>query len=122
MAELVGLPSYMHYQLASAGITQQPEAVKVFLEQVRSMHLSGCEQELEELSKFARDAGLISGAKLGAWDYGICKAYALESCLQQTGFPEKELQFTSGGVMQVLFSVVEDLFGVRFVSEPADPR
>lgn len=122
IAELVGSPSYMHYQLASAGLTQQPAAVQGFLDNVRNNHRDRCEQELQELSKFAQDSGLVKDAKLGAWDFGVCRAHALSACLQQAGLPSRELQFAASGVLTTLFGVMENLFGVRFVAEPAEPR
>jgi Zn-dependent oligopeptidase len=122
MAELVGSPSYMHYKLASAGLTQQPEVVQGFLDNVRAAHQDKCEQELQELLKFARDTGLVKGPQLGAWDYGVCRINALIACLQQCDLPSRELQFSASGVMRTLFGVVEKLFGVRFVAEQADPR
>jgi Zn-dependent oligopeptidase len=122
LAELVGSPSYMHYQLASAGLTQKPEVVQAFLHTVRAMHADRSEQEFQELCKFAQDSGLIKGSKLGAWDYGVSRVHALAACLQQAGLPTHDLQFSASGVMHTLFNVVKELFGVRFISERADPR
>lgn len=122
IAELVGSPSYMHYQLASGGLAQKPEVVQGFLDHVRVMHQDHCEQEMQELCKFAHDSRLVKAPKLQVSDYEVCKVHALAACLQQAGLSSRELQFSAAGVLHTLFGVVETLFGVRFVSESADPR
>lgn len=122
IANLVGSPSYMHYQIASGGLTQKPEVVQGFLHHVRAMHQDRCEQEVQELCKFARDSRLVKAPQLRVSDYDTCKAHALAARLQQAGLPTNELQFSATGVMHTLFGVVESLFGVRFIAEHADPR
>jgi oligopeptidase A len=113
MAQLLGFNNYAEYSLATkmAGTTDE---VVAFLEDLARHARAMAQQEYEELQEFAaRDLAIRD---LQVWDV----PYASEKLrLARYALSQEELRpyFPAAKVIDGLFTIVEKLFGVRFVAD-----
>jgi len=97
-------------------MAESPQHVVEFLEDLARRARPFAEKDLEELRAFARDElGIID---LQSWDV----AYASEKLREQRyAFSEKEVKeyFPEPKVVNGLFTIIQDLFGVRIAQDEA---
>ncbi|MCC2957176.1 M3 family metallopeptidase [Massilia sp. IC2-477] len=97
-------------------MAESPQHVVEFLEDLAKRARPFAEKDLEELRAFARDE--LGIADLQSWDV----AYASEKLREQRyAFSEKEVKeyFPEPKVVEGLFTVIQDLFGVRVKQDVA---
>ena len=114
-AALLGLPSYAHVSLVPK-MAQSPAEVLAFVRDLARRARPHAERELAEMRDFA--ATELDIAELQAWD----RAYVGEKLLQKRyAFSSTEVKqyFTEPRVLQGLFELVQTLFGVSVIEEPA---
>jgi oligopeptidase A len=111
-AQLLDFPNYAAYALATR-MAPSNQAVFDFLHQLAQVAKPAARREFAELEKFA-------GRRLNAWDV----AYYAEKLQQQLfSITQEELRpyFPLPRVLEGLFGVAEQLFGVKIVERPGIP-
>ncbi|KAL0232911.1 hypothetical protein GEMRC1_011658 [Eukaryota sp. GEM-RC1] len=119
-AQLIGYDTHAHVSLQSKAISQDPEDVFKFLENIRSVSFKGAEREFETLSSFVETnyESLPDGVK--QWDFGFYLERYKETHLS---LKEEALRpyFELNSVLEGLFAIVHDCFGV-LISEVSDEK
>lgn len=115
LAALLGFPSYAHYSLATK-MADTPEDVLGFLRDLAARAKPHARQDRAELEAFAQQSlGLDA---LEAWDVG----YASEKLRQSRySYSAQEVKryFTEPRVLEGLFGLIHDLYGVRVEPDQA---
>ena len=114
MARILGFRNYAEYSLEPK-MADTPQQVLEFLEQLAARARPYAEQDLEELSRFAREE--LKLERMEAWDL----AYASEKLrLARYAFSDQEVKqyFPETTVLPGMFRLVERLYGL--VITPAD--
>eukprot|EP00892_Ulva_mutabilis_P011909 jgi/Ulvmu1/9090/UM005_0185.1 len=115
IAGLVGSPSYMHYRLQGAALTDDPAEVQSFLAGLADSNREAAAAELQQLQRCARDSGLLGpGERLAIWDVALARQQGLEQEVQRAGLPAQDPGFTLEDALSTLFRVADHLFGVTF--------
>ncbi|WP_045758420.1 M3 family metallopeptidase [Xanthomonas albilineans] len=115
LAGLLGFASYAEYSLATK-MARTPEEVLEFLGDLAARAKPYAQRDRAELEAFAREH--LSLETLEAWDL----AYASEQLKQaRYSFSEQEVKryFTEPKVLEGLFGVIHDLYGLRVEADTA---
>jgi oligopeptidase A len=109
-ARLLGFASYAELGLQRKMAKQVP-AVEALLDELRRASRSRAQDELAELTRFAREQSGDGGLTLALWDVGFWAERLRE---QRYDFKEEELRpyFPLPGVLDGLFALARRLFGV----------
>lgn len=114
-ARLLGYQNHAHFVLEER-MAKSPDTVSQFLEDLLEKALPAARRELKELSDFAQKRDSLAG--LEKWD----SAYYSEKLKQEKfSLDEEELKpyFELGKVLDGMFQVAGNLFGLRFKEDPA---
>jgi peptidyl-dipeptidase Dcp len=114
-ARLLGYQNHAHFVLEER-MAKSPDTVREFLEDLLEKALPAARRELEELSDFAKERDSLSA--LEKWD----STYYSEKLKQEKfSLDEEELKpyFELGKVLEGMFRVAGNLFGLRFEENPS---
>jgi oligopeptidase A len=109
-AALLGYESYAELSLSSK-MAPGVDAALELLEQLRGASFAAAEQELAELTEFAREQGGAPSAELALWDVAYWSERLRE---HRYDYSEEDLRpyFPMSVVLEGLFALSERLFGV----------
>jgi peptidyl-dipeptidase Dcp len=114
-ARLLGYQNHAHFVLEER-MAKSPDTVRQFLEDLLAKALPAARRELKELSDFAHKRDSLSS--LEKWD----STYYSEKLKQEKfSLDEEELKpyFELGKVLEGMFRVAGNLFGLRFEAAPS---
>ena len=118
IAQLLGYPSYTHYNLDDS-MAQSPERVRSFLQELESRASIKAEQEIAQLTSDL-PAGVVLNDKdqLKPWDVGYVKHYYKKNhlALDERAIAE---YFPLEKTINLLLGLYEDFLGLRFEQLPA---
>lgn len=112
-AQLLGFASYAELSLATK-MADTPQQVLTFLHDLAARAKPYAQQDLDEVTAFAREQLALD--TLAPWDV----AYASEKLRQaKYAFSETEVKkyFPANRVLEGLFTLIDRLYGVRFIEK-----
>ena len=114
-ARLLGYDTHAHFVLEER-MAKSPETVREFLDGLLEKALPAARRELEELREFAQKRDSVS--QLEKWDSTF---YSEKLKQEKFALDEEELKpyFELNNVLQGMFRLTGNLFGLRFEEDPA---
>jgi peptidyl-dipeptidase Dcp len=113
LARLLGHENFASYALTN-NMTGNPQTVEIFLLELLNATLPAANEEAARLQELIDSEG--AGFELAYWDW---RYYAEKVRREQYAIDETELRqyFELGHVLDGLFTVIENLWGLRFVEQ-----
>ncbi len=118
MAQLLGFPTFSHYRLQER-MAQNPETVYAFLDTLTAYTQPAYRREFDELTAYARLRGFTE-EQLQSYDVLF---YREKLKQERLSFNDQSIKpfFKLQNVLEGMFGVVNQLYGIRFVEDKTIP-